>query len=290
MAARNRRGGLSRRNLPPLRGGEEAQGRDCKCGAQERAPIYLPHTRPLGRESVAVETFQQFYEQRHAADGHQWSGKPPGRSPPAFAEAGEDVCRDRSAGEDVEIPRQVLLVVREERREAAMGHPCSPRPRDRDHPRCGQPRRAFETPPHQRKNAVKLDLHRKRPQNAGDRAVSLRKPRVDEQRVRYDVGQRRSTRLLLRVAHRIRGEDAKEVRGNDLHSAPPSEVSPGWLRLSGERGSNERICDHEPAEKKEQVHADEAGLRHELEPGYRCREKRNFPNVIPQHQEHGNAA
>ena len=165
----------------------------------------------------------------------------------------------------------------------------APCPCDRNHRACGDVRPAFECEPDQRKAAVELDFDRERPKHAVDRAVAVGEPRMDEEQVRQD---RRTVcdGLRLRVPERERDADRQRVRRKDLDETAPRKVRPSGLRPAGCGGAHERIDDDESAQKEEEMNADEAGFRHELQPRQRRRQPRDFPDVVPQDEQHGDAA
>src|ERR1700683_865746 len=176
-------------------------------------------------------------------------------------EASEDPRREHPAREDVEGAGQVFDQERHLKAEAALRRMHAPNERDREHCKGRENSAAREAPPYEWENQVELNFDRKRPEYTVDRAVGRLPPGVDEEQVRDDLLPRcRTVAVEDRVTDRVCDHDRKHVRRHDLDEAAPGKVSPCRLGLARELRSHERERDDEPAQKEEEMDADEAGF------------------------------
>ncbi len=134
-----------------------------KAAPSNGTAVDLPNAGPLIVEALRVEILQQHEQKRDARDSDERRSVAKARCPQLIPKAHEDVCSDHSECEDVEVSRQILFVLREERRKAARCQRDAPVPCNRDHHTGREPRLALEAQPNQRKNAVELHLDGKRP-------------------------------------------------------------------------------------------------------------------------------
>jgi HEPN domain-containing protein len=176
-------------------------------------------------------------------------------------------------------------------RETALGCVHPPYQRNDDHGKRGQDGAAREAPPYEWKDQVEFDFDGKRPKDTVDRTVGRLPPGMDEEQMGDDLLPWRCAEAVeYCIAGCIRDDDREHVRRHDLDETPPGEVSPGRQRFAGKLGAHERERDNEAAQKEEEMNADEPGFGNELQPWQRRRQPRNLPNVVPEHEQHGDAA
>ncbi len=287
---------IGERRVPP-RHGEQRSERDDREIEREQQPVVRdPVVKSIGRVADVEAVPDQGVEPHEPGEcGERPRDAPGGDVGALLAQPDEEPRAQHPRRKEVEHRRQLreepIVVVG-----AAAFHHQAPRHGDDRHRERDGIGRAHERPHEQREDQVELHFDRERPQDAVDRARRVRPPVVDEEQVDGDLAHGVAQRVEARVADRDQHRDAQHVRRHDLDEAPVREVPERRGRPALEPRAHVWIDDHEPAQEKEQVDADEAQFRDALpaqvvaEHRDASRQPRDLPNVEVQDERDGQTA